>query len=286
MGNILDKETMGPQTRRIHNWIYWGLTIIFFIVIIVYAGWRGHYAYQKNPATTVTFQPKTEIAFPVITFCPLVPIPMVAVDCELEKDDAFVASCMNTMSTSQLRVESKIHQCLTFNTQGNLKSNSLVDEIAIEVYLNSSLLPAGDEIIGCFVIIHEYGTNPALEVESSFVVDVEKTYEAYMRLDEIITLSGAKEYDYKSTVGGASNRDPTMKDSVDVDFWFNPQGIFVNQQFLAYNVDMWIGEVGGFTCLLTFLHYAVLCIVIAIYRRITNEPVRFNDQPMGQKENI
>lgn len=38
MGNVLNRETMGFQTKRVHNWCSWILTAIFFVVVIIYAG--------------------------------------------------------------------------------------------------------------------------------------------------------------------------------------------------------------------------------------------------------
>lgn len=54
----------------------------------------------------------------------------------------------------------------------------------------------------------------------------------------------------------------------------------MHQQYVAYNKDMWIGEVGGFTCLLTFLHMAVVWILMFIYRRVRPEmpAKRINDE--------
>jgi len=274
MGNVLNRETMGPNTKKIHNWVSWALTGIFFIVVIAYAGWRGYNAYLNVPAVTSRWQPSASIPFPVIDFCPLVPVPIVAKECELEFADTAVSSCLSSVTQTTITIETKIHNCLTFNSQGTLTSSSTIDEIGIQVYINSSLLPADDPVMGCFVSIHEYGVAPELEVDSSFIADVAKLTEVYLGLTKLVHLDGTTEMDYYSTASGAQNRDPTLKDTMDVDFWFNPPGGYtVATQYIPYTVNNWIGEVGGFTCLLTFLHTAVLWIFMAIYRKVRDEPV-------------
>jgi len=276
MGSVLDRETMGPNTKKVHNWVSWGLTAIFFIVVIAYASWRGYYSHLKSPSVTSTWTPQASVPFPSITFCPVVPIPISVLECELEKNDAAVGDCTNTMSQTSIIIESVTYNCLTFNSKGTIFSGATYDEIGIQIYMNSSLLPADDPIMGCFVMVQPAGTAPVLEWEHTFVVDVAKTTEVFLAVTQITRLSGVTELDYIAAASGSQNRDPapTFKDTMDVDFWFNPMGgITVAQEYIPYTVDNWIGEVGGFTCLLTFLHCAVLWIFMAIYRKIKNEPV-------------
>lgn len=181
---------------------------------------------------------------------------------------------------------------------GTISSDPTVDELAILVSINSSLLPATDPVLGAFVIVHEVGEPPLLEIGTSFVADGGKLTEAFLRMDETHDLDDSVTSEYTVSASSASSRDPTMADTMDVDFWFaNPvilflflnksklknflkKGAYVHTQYLNYTVDMWIGEVGGFTCLLTFLHTAVLWIFMLIYRRIKPEQpqMRLNDE--------
>jgi len=281
MGNVLNRETMGFQTKRVHNWCSWILTAIFFVVVIIYAGIRGHLAYHQTPAEIVVFQSRTSVPFPVISYCPLVPVPMTVVECELELNDSPVGACdPSTIVSSSLIVEGVLHQCISFNALGTISSDPTVDELAILVSINSSLLPATDPVLGAFVIVHEVGELPLLEIGNSFVADGGKLTEAFLRMDETHDLDGSVTSEYTVSASSASSRDPTMADTMDVDFWFANPGAYVHTQYLNYTVDMWIGEVGGFTCLLTFLHTAVLWIFMLIYRRIKPEQpqMRLNDE--------
>lgn len=224
---------------------------------------------------------------------------MTVVECELELNDSPVGACdPSTIVSSSLIVEGVLHQCISFNALGTISSDPTVDELAILVSINSSLLPATDPVLGAFVIVHEVGEPPLLEIGTSFVADGGKLTEAFLRMDETHDLDDSVTSEYTVSASSASSRDPTMADTMDVDFWFaNPvilflflnksklknflkKGAYVHTQYLNYTVDMWIGEVGGFTCLLTFLHTAVLWIFMLIYRRIKPEQpqMRLNDE--------
>jgi len=267
MGSVLDRDSMEPHTRKAHSWVSGVFAAIFFIVVVAYAAWRGGFTHNKNPTLLSNFQARTSVPFPVFTFCPLVPITLVGTECELEKDDNAIGSCLNTMTASSIMIENKLHNCLSFNVQGTLNSNQTVDEIGIQIFINKTQLPLDDPISGAFVILHTPGTTPEIEAESTFVADVGELTEVFLRLEQTTFLDGSVELDYLSSASGAANQDPTMANTIDIDFWFNPQGMYVNQQFLNYTVDNWIGEVGGFACLLSFLHYFLVWVIIAIYRR-------------------
>lgn len=48
-------------------------------------------------------------------------------------------------------------------------------------------------------------------------------------------------------------------------------------------MDQWIGEVGGFACLLTFLHKAIMWIVMLILIKV--KPKQARQLPMHETEN-
>jgi len=272
MGNILDRETMGPQTKRVHNWISWTLTALLFIAVLLYAGFRGYVAHKNLPSERITFAPRSSIPFPVVTMCPFVPVPVMnIVECELELNGNPVGDCYGTITTQMFSVEGQPRSCFVINTQGTLNSDQNADELAIQVYINSTLLPAYEPVLGVFVLINAPNQPTILKTGSSFIADGGKLTEAYIRMDETHHLNKSVSTTYSASPSAASNRDPKMVDTIDVDFWFTDQGAFIHQEYVAYNVDNWIGEVGGFTCLLTFLHMAVLWIIMAIYRQAKPE---------------
>ena len=201
-----------------NNFFFFSLGKLSFL------GIRGYLAYHGTPAETVTFQTRASVPFPVISFCPVVPVPMSVVECELEFNDSPVAACdLSTIVSSGLVVEGVTHQCISFNALGTISSGATVDEIAIQVYINSSLLPPDDPVLGAFVILHEFGEPPLLEIGTSFVVDGGKLTEMFLRMDETHALDGSVTVEYTGSASSASVRDPNMADVLDVDFWFaNP----------------------------------------------------------------
>jgi len=281
MGNVLNRETMGPNTKKIHNWASWILTGIVFITVIAYASSRGYMAYLNVPSITSHWQTSNSVPFPTIDFCPVVPVQIIAKECELEWMDVGFASCLSSVQQSTITIESKPHNCLTFNPQGTINTSN-VNELGIQVWINASQLPSDDQIMGCFVSVHPPNMSPSLQVGSSFVADAGELTEVYMGLTKLINLNGSVTMNYYTSASGASSRDKNLSNTLDVDFLFNPSGGWtVNQQYIPYTVNNWIGEVGGFTCLLSFLHIAVLWIFMAIYRQIKKEPVSI---PLGSEK--
>jgi len=283
MGNTLATDTMGPQTRKAYHLTSWIFTGILLISIIIYAGFRGHTAYTQVPTTSVNFQPMTSVAFPAFTFCPLDPlITLLPVACEIELRGSLVGSCMNTMSQLFLTIEGSSHSCLSFNSIASvaLMSNGSVDEIGIQVKVQNTTLPAADPLAGAFVFVHNIGSTPMLLDGRSFIADVAKITEAFLRLDQISYLNNTKQNIYRVSTSSGSIIDKNQIFIMDIDFWFNPMGVYINKQYRPYTPNMWIGEVGGFACLFTFLHLAAVFIIMFIFKKVKQEPVsaRFQDE--------
>jgi len=284
MGNTLATDTMGPQTRKVFNWVSWIFTSILLLSIIIYAGVRGHVAYNQIPTTSVNFMPTTSVNFPAFTFCGLDPaIRLIPVACEPELRGVLHGSCLNTMTALNMTIEGANHSCWSFNSlpATALMSNASLDEIGIQVQVdNNSLIHAHEQLGGAYVFVHTVGTPPLFLNGRSFMADVGKITEAFLRLDQTSYLNGTTQNIYSVATSSASVLDPTLKMTMDIDFWFNPLGVYVNKQYRPYTPDMWIGEVGGFACLFTFLHYAALFLVVFVYRQVKKEPVssRFQDE--------
>jgi len=276
MGNTLVRETMGVQTKRVYNWVSWLLTGGLFIAIIIYAGIRGHQAYNQTPSETLKFVPMTSVNFPAITFCPLVPIKLTIIECEQERNDVGVKDCYSTVQYSSILIESKNHTCITVNAFSDpskiIASNNMVDEIGIQMSVNMSTLPADDPTAGAFVIVQPQGTAPVLAQGSSFVADVGKIMEVMLRVNQLTFMNGTTVLQYVASASGATNVGQAYQGVMDVDFNIYPLGIYQSKEYFAYTVQMWIGEVGGFACLFTFLHLAALFLFMLVYRALSKEP--------------
>lgn len=97
--------------------------------------------------------------FPVVTLCPVEPVSTSSIiECELEKGGAPVGNCFSTIVQSTLIVEDTPHSCFTINSQGTLNSDQNADELAIQLYINHTLLPPADPILGAFVMMGTVGS--------------------------------------------------------------------------------------------------------------------------------
>jgi len=255
------------RVRRITSIV---IGVLLFIVVIIYAGVRGHLAYGGTTAISIVFEPEP-VAFPAITVCPLVPTLLQALVCVKETSLVVDSDCISTVYQKQFTIEGLTHNCLTFNDPKDptqiLISTTTKDELAIRVYINASDVPA-DEAIGALVLLHVQGIDPTLSLESSFVSDVGKLTEVWLRLD----ILEDEQRNHLSSWYTASHSAVSYKEVkpgdalsvMDIDLQFAQQGAYDNIQYYVYTPDNWIGEVGGFTCLMWFLHWAVLNIIVGI----------------------
>jgi len=255
---------------------------LLFIAVVAYAGVRGHFAYNHKVSFEQTFQASAAVNFPAITVCPLWNIPISPVACIKETSLVKNADCLSTVTSKQITLEGITLTCLTFN-EGDpiLYSNSLNDELAIRVFVNSSLIPP-DEGKGALVMLHAQGVQPDLEVESSFVAASGELTEVWIRKITITSVTGSLEDDFLSTASAADYvpTGPLDFDSIlDIDFAYTEQGVYYQTQYYAYGPNNWIGEVGGFACLMLFLHRAVLFIIGFIIMRVhpSQPSTRLND---------
>jgi len=269
-----------PQLRsydpnqRIETAIKWILGVLLFIVVIIYAGIRGTLAYNHQPALLVNFQQRASVNFPAVTICPMEPTTLSLVECVKETGSNDVADCSSTQYFRMFSLEGMQYGCLTFNDPQDgskpLASNSYADELEIQVRVNISLVPVG-EGSGVLVILHDQMTEPELEEESSFIANVGEMTETFLRLDEIHYINGTVENDFKSFPSGSELREDiqgSLNNLAAVALYYTQQGAFVNQEYYVYTPDNWIGEVGGLTCLLWFLHWFVTSVIILAVRKM------------------
>jgi len=279
------KHERSIEAERIHRLASLVIGAILFIAVVAYAGARGHFAYVHKPSFDQTFQPQGTVNFPAITLCPLWNVPIQPIQCIKETSLVKVADCLSTVHSRQITLEGITLTCITFNEASPiLYSNSLSDELAIRVFINSSLIPP-DEGKGALVMLHAPGVDPALEVDSSFVAAAGELTEVWIRKVTITSTTGATEDDYLSTAS-AADYVPTgpqdFNDVLDIDFAYTEQGVYFQQQYYAYTPNNWIGEVGGFACLMLFLHKAVCYVIGAIAQKVHpgNPSVRLNNNDL------
>jgi len=259
--SIIDLED--ASFKRIRIGITWGIGLILFVTVIIYAGIRGQYAYNHNPALQINFQSRSTVKFPAVTVCPIEPSVLSVVECVKETGPNDVFDCSSTVYVRSFSLEGSMISCLTFNDPQDgsqvVMSNSLSDELEIQVSINNTQGPVG-EPTGILVIMHDQGVLPELEEESSFVATLGELTETWLSLNEIHYLSGVIENDFKGAASAALIKENSLNvysNLIAVALSYTQQGVYVNQEYYVYTPDNWIGEVGGLTCLLYFLHWVV-----------------------------
>jgi len=281
MESISSRVQSIPTLKRANTILSWVVGVILFITAVVYAGVRGVGAYHHLPATQSTFVPDSSVNFPAITVCGIeTTTPITAIECIKEHDRVENLDCLPAVKKTTAFFEGAQLSCVTYNEPADssqvMKSNSVDDELGIMAVLDISRAQAE---IGCLVYLHDQGA--PLELEEAFAVDVGKQFEVWVTKEIITLLNGTSEVDWhaRTTFIGLKPSNDTRA-IIDMDIAFVTQGYTQSQVYYVYAVDNWIGEVGGLSALLFFLHQAfvfiVMTIAIFIYQR------KYPDSARGQ----
>jgi len=255
---------MSEEGKRMSRILSAIITFLLFLAVLLYAGFRGYNAYHHDPDSRTVWQARTQIDFPAITFCPLGVIPLTPVECVLEVKEVHTNNCLSSAVQTAVYFEGVTKNCWTFNSNAALKVNSIDDELAIGLSLNFSQYGPDDEpLMGALVIVHSSTVGAVISHETSFAVDVGKVTEAWLQRYETNLINGTMVPTYvQAQVSSVSVWNPKVNSTVDVDFVFTDgPGAYVVTQYYSYTVDIWIGEVGGFACLMLFLHMAVMFLI-------------------------
>jgi len=275
-----------PKLQRIERILAWTTGVILLLVGLIYAGVRGHYAFVHKPAVQTYFQDQASVPFPAVTFCPLfegVP-PLQLLECVRETGPVEDTDCRSTAYYRNFIIETEQHYCLTINDPQNggspIAATSVDDEMGTIISINSSLVPAG-EPIGAIVMLHDQGTNPYIEPQNAFIIDVGKLTDIWVRKDQYTALNGTVTVFWTAYTSVASIQPASAgaPNTMDMDFVFPKLGTYMNQEYYIYTQDNWIGEVGGLCALLLFLHAAFNFLVMLILSRVYKDDrgQRLND---------
>jgi len=262
MGNL--ESRISEDGRRIARVVSGVITFLLFIAVLLYAGFRGYNAYHHDPAQRTKWITRDSVNFPAITFCPLGDVPLQPEECIFEVKEVHTLNCLSAIKQTQFYFEGFTKNCWTFNSDSAIKATSADDELAIALSINSTAyLPGQEPIMGALCIIHNADQPAVLQHESSFAVDVGKVTDVWLKKLEIKHINGTlEEQVVAGQVSAVSVWDSAVANHVDVDFVFTDgPGVYETTEFYTYTVDIWIGEVGGFACLMTFLHQAVMFLI-------------------------
>jgi len=270
MGNISSRRYEEVAfLAKLYTIISWTVGCILFLTCLIYAGERGYYAYHHLPAEQTNFQSSNQVNYPAITICPLEPFtPIISFECVHETRGIVDFNCSSFVHTDAVQFEGRNMSCFTFNDPSSSSSNivyanSTNEELAISVIINAT---NAVEVIGGLVILHEQGVAPALSTGNSFLADVGELKEVYLSkyIEELIDDSTV--IYWTGTASSASLKEAGSISSIviSIDFIFDTLGVYNVEEYYTYEVDNWIGEVGGLAALLLFLHGAFVLIVMEI----------------------
>lgn len=145
----------------------------------------------------------------------------------------------------------------------------VADLVKVRLTNNSTQVPE-DEGIGAYIILHPQETVPVVSDHNTFVADITKQTFAHLKSIKTTYLNGTEGGSYEvSTVSSVTIQDtqPDAAFAVEVVLSFGQQGIYYAQEYYYYTIYNWFGEVGGFSCLMIFLHRAVLWIAVQLAKR-------------------
>jgi len=283
MGNICTHHRFEgrPRLQRINFIFSIIVLLILFVVVLIYAGFRGYTAYHHDSAAITRFVSQDSIPYPAVTVCPLVAVPIFALECIRETATSEVENCSASSYAKSYEIEGISHNCLTFNDPQNSQGQALsaltpYDELTIMVKMNVSAVPPGEQI-GCLVMIHQQGEEPELGLETSIIASAGAVTEIWLQRWVYYLTNHTQDIEYVAVAYGstvAPEAGENVAQIIDLDFVYTDQGIFEYKEYYPYTPDQWIGEVGGFACLMIFLHQTFVFLVMSVVSLLIREERR------------
>jgi len=149
-----------------------------------------------------------------------------------------------------------------------MQSNSIQDLLELRLFINASLIPAG-EPQGLFVMLHPQGEDPQIELSTSFVAGLGDLTQVWIEKEQVTQINGTSFVMFQATAGNVPKQGSGFENNVlEILIAYTQQGYTQTNEFYAYSKDNWIGEVGGFAALMLFLHGTLVFLVMSIVGRI------------------
>lgn len=230
-------------------------------------GFRGKYAYDHLPIEGESFVSTDKVLFPVITICPTnFQYPLTPIECVKQTALERIQTrdvCKNSIYARQVNIRGITYPCFTVNDPKGkfvvpyppLTSSSVADQIRIEIFSNTSAMQPNTRV-GAFVILHTNTTSPNITRDNSFIADSGKSTFGLMKRIIHKYLSGATNDTFVVETSVATLLGGSI-DNIEVILSYNEEGIFVSTEYYEYTIYNWGGEVGGFACLMLYLHWTI-----------------------------
>jgi len=271
MGNLVSTEKLSPSARKISDAVSGVVVTLLLVAVCLYAGFRGRYAYHHDPASITKFEQKETVKYPAVTTCPLRSGGILQpLDCSLQFQEDTFSSCMFSVKPISVFYDGMNRNCYTFNSDGSLVSKTPNDEFSVKLSVNTTI-PTTDEepVLGALVFLHKWDQDPTLSATSAFLADSLKLTNVWLKINEYEDIDGKETRIYSANKVSSATIVSTLVDNlVCLNFVFPESGIYETVQYYPYTVHNWIGEVGGFACLLTFIHFVIIAFVNLVLRKL------------------
>jgi len=273
MGNIVTTARLSEKGKKISEVVSLIVVSLLFLAVLLYAGFRGHYAYDHDPASLTKYEERETVKYPSVTVCPLSQnIPLQPIDCILEYQEVSFLDCMFAVRPIAILYDGKNRTCFTFNYDGSLVSKSPNDDFTVKVALDTATA-SNDTLLGVVTFLHSENEEPTLNTVGSFIADVGKFTNVWLRINYYEYVDNSKKVQYTANkVSSASIASLPVPGFVQLNFLFPESGVYKTTEYYPYTIHNWIGEVGGFACLMTFIHFTIIIILTLILMKLTPAP--------------
>ncbi|KAJ3297422.1 hypothetical protein HDU79_003769 [Rhizoclosmatium sp. JEL0117] len=296
-GNYIadSNRIFNSRGQRIYDAISGLLGTFFFLLMLIYAGFRGHKVVTQLPATYRTTQtpnlipidyfddlfpsavPSASFEFPVVTMCADDPAASVAVANCVKKTTATDIKCDKAgMFAGNLQVEGDSLSCVSVNqAPGNLLIANDQDEyMYLQVNVTGTRANKNDGILTFLSDQNNatFGNQFNITFDNYFTAATYTTAEVAIRKVITIDLDGNYQINFESKVSylGLNTRrtwNSSAASPVNLEIRYPALQVVYEKAFLPLDMFNWLGEVGGVASLLFFIHSTVIYIVPLVLLR-------------------
>ncbi|KAI9095821.1 hypothetical protein DFS34DRAFT_163828 [Phlyctochytrium arcticum] len=288
------ERAFNSKGLNMYNGLKQGVGTLFFVIMIFYAGFRGHRVVTQLPATYRTTQPPKNMPikflstvfpnkvpsatfeFPAFTICPPDPRTGVSITFSSCFSSNHVAAAEKLACAEGypriLPFEGQNLNCITLNDPQDLKAVAVADSTDHVLELRvmvAGISPGSPE--GVLVAAHpQLGrTEPltSLTFENFFAASAFTSTQIVGRKLYTIGLDKSVNVGYEIKASSmrlkmdAINNATSVPAPINIEFRFPKLEATYEKAFLVLDMNNWLGEVGGVACLLMLLHRAFLSIV-------------------------
>ncbi|KAJ3272379.1 hypothetical protein HDV01_005562 [Terramyces sp. JEL0728] len=267
--------------------IEYTLGSLFTLIVILYAAIRAHKVYTQMPATFSTTSlpnalpidlvnqffpnqlPPSTFEFPAFTVCvpPHSNISVSTCGARQYPVDAITACDTKGIYQRTILIQGQTVPCITVHDLpgAQLVANTNQDSFVLVLQV---IAPPNITTEAMVIAHHHSGpkVTPKPDFDSFFDVGVSSMVEILGRKVVEIDINEVLHYDYdlKSSTVVEPNQPNTR---IAIEFWYPQLEITYSKTFLPFDKNNWLGEVGGFACLMFFLLRLVMALTVAIFKR-------------------